>query len=111
MLIFYTLAEVTKFKEKYSNTIEYIQPLVSLPNRNPYIDDIILDFNENNVVGSITIVIKDFSQNAKQLKELMCAKFGAHTPTDGRYVKWKDLRMIIRVDEIDGCIDVIYKKI
>lgn len=111
MLLFYTLAEATKFKEKYSNPIACIQPLVSLPTQNPYIDDIILDINKNKVVDSITIVIKDFSENATQIKELMCTKFGEHTPTNGRHIAWRNMRMIIRVDEIDGLIEVVYIKI
>ena len=111
MLLFYTLAEATKFKEKYSNAIARIQPIVSLPNQNPFIEEIILDFNKNSVVSSITITIKDFSKNAMQLKELMYAKFGTTTPSDGRYITWRNMRMVIRIDEIDGCIDVIYVKV
>lgn len=88
-----------------------IIPLISLRNSlNPHIDNIILSFNENNVINSITIVIKDFEENGTQLKELMSAKFGAHTPPDGRYIAWSDMRMIIRIDEIDGCVDVLYNK-
>jgi hypothetical protein len=85
--------------------------VISLRNTiNPHIDDIILSFNENNVIDSITIVIKDFNEIATQLKELMCAKFGMHTPTNGRHIAWRDMRMIIRIDEIDGLIEVLYIK-
>lgn len=85
--------------------------LVSLRNTlNPHIDNIILGFSENNVIDSINIVIKDFAESGALLKELMCAKFGTHTPTDGRHVAWRDMRMIIRIDEIDGVIEVFYIK-
>lgn len=85
--------------------------IISLRNTiNPHIDNILLSFNENNTVNSVTIVIKDFEESATQLKELMCAKFGAHTPSNGRYIAWSDMRMIIRVDEIDGNIEVLYNK-
>lgn len=86
-------------------------PLISLRSTlNPHIDNIILSFNENNVIDSLTIAIKDFEESATQLKELMCAKFGTHTPTDGRYIVWRNMKMIIRIDEISGCIEVLYIK-
>lgn len=88
-----------------------VAPLVSIPNNlNPHIDEVILGFNDNNVIDSISIVIKDFDKCKAQLKELMCAKFGAHTPSDGREITWRNLRMVIRIDEIDGVIEVLYSK-
>lgn len=88
-----------------------VAPSISLPNNlNPHIDEIILGFNENNVINSISIVIKDFDKCKAQLKELMCAKFGAHTPSDGRDITWRNLRMVIKIDEIDGFIEVLYSK-
>lgn len=89
-----------------------IVPIVGLPNTtNPHIGNILFDFNESKVVDSITIVIKDFEECETQLKELLCAKFGKHTPSNGRYIMWVNLCMVIRIDEIDGCIEVVYNKL
>lgn len=112
-LLLYPMRNTIKLRgDLQSNERISHTPLISLPKTlNPYIDDIFLNFNENNVIDSIDIVIKDFSKNAPQLKKLMCDKFGAHTPTDGRYITWSDMRMVIRIDEIDGCIEVVYFKI
>lgn len=111
--LLYPLSHSVEFKKALQNyeLTAGINQYISLPIQNPYIDDVFLEFNENNVVSSITIVIKDFEKNATQLKELMCAKFGTHTPSNGRYIIWSDLRMVIRIDEIDGCIEVVYLKI
>jgi hypothetical protein len=88
-----------------------VAPLVSIPNNlNPHIDEVILGFNDNHVIDSISIVIRDFEECGAQLKGLMCAKFGTHTPSDGRYITWRNLRMVIRVDEIDGVVEVLYSK-
>lgn len=124
---FYTGMSRTEVKEivrfsyvgrlKFNNQQELCEeidtsPFVSLPNTcNPFVNDILLSFTEDNVVDSITISIKDYNKgNRTHLKELMCAKFGSHTPSDGRSIAWRDMRMVIRIDEIDGCIEVIYYK-
>lgn len=120
---YYTGMSFTEVKElfkyfcvNYSKDIKIyesagVASLISLPdNLNPHIDEIILGFNENNVINSISIVIKDFDECKAQLKELMCTKFGAHTPSDGRYITWGNLRMGVRVDEIDEIIEVFYSK-
>lgn len=112
-LILYPLADSIEFEKALQSYEETrgVASLISLPNRNPYIENIILSFNENSVVDSIVIVIKDFAKNSTQLKELMCAKFGTHTPSDGRYIAWRDMRMAIRIDEMGGCIEVFYLRI
>ena len=109
---YYMSSDIIKFdKELQFYEMTNQSSLLCLPKGlNPYIDDIILCFNENDVIDSITIVINNYEKNETQLKELLCAKFGMHTPSNGRYITWKNLRMVIRVDEIDGCIDVTYVK-
>ena len=113
VLMLYRYADAVEFNKtlQFYEKTAGVEPFICLPNRNPYIKNIYLDFNKNNVVSSITIAIKDFREHASQLKELMCAKFGAHTPSDGRYITWSDMRMVILIDEIDGCIEVVYLKI
>lgn len=115
---FYTGMSVIEVKDlsKYSYVgklkIKELPDFINLENLiNPYIDSILLEFNENNVINSIIIVIKDYTQYATQIKELMIAKFGPHTPSNGRCICWRDMRMIIRIDEIDGCIEVLYYKL
>ena len=105
----YSCANYTKDIQIYET--KGVAPLVSIPNNlNPHIGKVILGFNDNNVIDLISIVIRDFEECGAQLKELMCAKFGAHTLSDGRYITWRNLRMVIRIDEIDGRIEVVYGK-
>lgn len=109
-LRYYTLNDATKLNKALQSheRTTHNALCVSLPNRNPYIDDIILSFNENHVVDSIVIRIKDYENNGTQIRELVCSKFGAHTPSNGRYIAWRDLRYVIRIDEIEGCIEIVY---
>ena len=87
-----------------------IKMYFDVPISNKYIERVSVHLNNNRVISSISIDIKDFHINMKPLIEEMTLKFGKPMSMDNEFIIWRDGWMVVNIHK-GGSLCVIDEKL
>ena len=86
-------------------------PSVKIPEfPSAYIERINLSFNRDNKVYSITIHLKDFNANTKELLKELSVKLGKPMSVSNEFIIWRNSNLVINVSK-EGSISVIDERL
>lgn len=107
----WTVRKLHSNTAEFENTLSMYEltgrvPSIDLPSfLNAYIERVSIGFNRNNVVSSITILIKDFRNNRLELLQELTSKFGRPQFTSDDFIGWKNQCMTISVSK-EGAVNI-----
>ena len=87
-----------------------IKMFFDVPISNKYIERVSVHLNNNRIISSISIDIKDFHINKKPLTEEMTLKFGKPMSMDNEFIIWRDGWMVVNIHK-EGSLCVIDEKL